>query len=141
MISVDQLIARLEKPRQSSEQQWIACCPSHVDTTPSLSIRVADDGRILLHCFAGCPVREVVEALGLELSDLFPDSPSRGRNIRRPRLDGWVVIQAMRMRLAAVAIIAADMEAGKPLTEEGQKLLAECVDDIQRVIREAQRIK
>jgi hypothetical protein len=31
-----------------------------------------DDGRVLLKCFAGCPVEQIVEALGLTLADLFP---------------------------------------------------------------------
>lgn len=29
-------------------------CPAHDDRTPSFSIDIMEDGRILLHCFAGC---------------------------------------------------------------------------------------
>jgi hypothetical protein len=41
----------------------LACCPSHDDHTPSLSIAYGDDGRPLLHCFAGCFFRDIRAAL------------------------------------------------------------------------------
>jgi protein tyrosine phosphatase len=49
----------------------MACCPAHNDKNPSLSIKETKDGDVLLHCFAGCGVDDVVAALGLEMSDLF----------------------------------------------------------------------
>ena len=47
------------------------CCPAHEDRAPSLSVRGGDDGRVLLHCHAGCPTASVIEALGLRWCDLF----------------------------------------------------------------------
>lgn len=40
-----------------------ARCPAHNDTTPSLSIRDGDGGRLLVHCHAGCTQEAVIEAL------------------------------------------------------------------------------
>lgn len=57
---------------QSSGGELIARCPAHDDHTPSLTIREASDGAVLLHCFAGCSVENIVATLGLTLSDLFP---------------------------------------------------------------------
>ena len=51
---------------------YLAHCPAHEDHAPSLSIGEGDDGRILLHCWAGCETRDIVAALGLRWSDLFP---------------------------------------------------------------------
>lgn len=45
---------------------WVARCPVHPDNKPSLAIRIADDGKILAHCHAGCDQRMVAAALGLE---------------------------------------------------------------------------
>ena len=42
---------------------WIARCPGHDDRTPSLSISPGDDGKILLHCHAGCDQAQVIDAL------------------------------------------------------------------------------
>ena len=52
---------------------WGAKCPAHEDRNPSLSIRVVN-GRILVHCHAGCPFKAVIEAAGLKSGDLCPDS-------------------------------------------------------------------
>ena len=51
-----------------------ALCPAHHDRNPSLSIKVADDGRILLHCWAGCRNEDIVAALGIRFADLFPET-------------------------------------------------------------------
>jgi hypothetical protein len=51
---------------------YVALCPAHADRRPSLSINRGEDGRILLHCWAGCPTSAVLAAAGLSWSDLFP---------------------------------------------------------------------
>lgn len=38
-------------------------CPAHEDRHASLSWKLADDGRALLHCFAGCEFREILAAI------------------------------------------------------------------------------
>lgn len=57
---------------------YLARCPAHTDHEPSLSVSAGRDGRILLHCWAGCRTEAVLEALGLAWPDLFPDD-SAGR--------------------------------------------------------------
>jgi hypothetical protein len=41
-------------------------CPAHDDNRASLSVATGDEGRILLHCFAGCTYDAIVAAAGLE---------------------------------------------------------------------------
>ena len=61
-------------------ERFMARCVAHDDRTPSLSVSLGDDGQVLLHCFAGCPAFEIVEALGLGWRDLYPgDSADNGR--------------------------------------------------------------
>ena len=36
---------------------WMARCPAHDDREPSLSIRDAGDGKVLVRCHAGCDQR------------------------------------------------------------------------------------
>ena len=69
---VETLLRRLEGVRPLGGKRWKACCPAHEDSDPSLAIREADDGRILVHCFAGCSPGDVMAALGLSLADLYP---------------------------------------------------------------------
>jgi len=57
--------------------QWMARCPAHEDDHASLSVAEGEDGKVLLRCHACCGTEAIVSALGLTLSDLFP-------NERRP---------------------------------------------------------
>ena len=50
---------------------WIANCSAHEDRSPSLSITEGEDGRLLLHCHAGCKVHDILAAVGLQMGDLF----------------------------------------------------------------------
>jgi len=64
---------------------WQACCPSHSDHTPSLSIAIGDDGKCLMHCHAGCDTHKILSALDLSWQDLFPGDGRRHRqNGRSP---------------------------------------------------------
>ena len=49
-------------------------CPSHTDRNPSLSLGEGRDGRILMHCFAGCPNDSILKAIGLNYQHLFKSS-------------------------------------------------------------------
>jgi putative DNA primase/helicase len=48
---------------RKSGASWLACCPAHDDRNPSLSLRDADDGKVLVHCHAGCEQSAVIAAL------------------------------------------------------------------------------
>jgi len=57
------LLSRLEGVRPAGADQWYACCPAHDDRVPSLNIQDAGD-RVLIHCFAACDPKAVLEAVG-----------------------------------------------------------------------------
>ncbi len=42
---------------------WMAPCPAHDDHDPSLSIRDSNDGKVLVHCHAGCEQARVIGEL------------------------------------------------------------------------------
>ncbi len=77
MSAIDRVVERLEGVK-AHNGNFTARCPAHEDTEPSLSIGEGDDGRVLLKCFAGCTAEDIVAALGLEMSDLFPDGGEGG---------------------------------------------------------------
>ncbi|MGX8705172.1 MAG: hypothetical protein ACSW8J_01205, partial [bacterium] len=56
----------------SSSGEYLCKCPAHDDRTASLCIGTGADGRILVKCQAGCDTRDVVKAMGLKMSDLYP---------------------------------------------------------------------
>ena len=65
------ILTRLEGVRKQGKG-FTAKCPAHHDKTASLAITEATDGRVLMHCFAGCPAAAVLGAVGLKLADCYP---------------------------------------------------------------------
>ena len=78
-MTVDGFLSSLDRVRPTSKG-FLARCPAHPDRSPSLSI-TEGDGRVLVHCFAGCPVEEIVGALGLRVGDLFHETVTDPRTI------------------------------------------------------------
>ncbi len=60
-------------PHKTSDG-YSACCPAHDDQKPSLSLSEGQDGKILLHCFAGCTTEAICTSLNIQQSHLF-DKP------------------------------------------------------------------
>lgn len=55
---------------------WRSRCPEHRSSTPGstpLSVRAFPDGHTWVMCFGGCPTRDIVPHLGMEVRDLFLD--------------------------------------------------------------------
>ena len=120
-MTTDTLLSRLSSVRQTGPGKWQARCPAHDDRSPSLSIREADDGKILLHCWSGCDPEAILTAIGLTWRDLYPDrwreaearTLAHGHRRRRKMLSE--ISQADYAR-HVVAIAQADVEAGKVLS-------------------------
>ncbi len=65
------VLSRLASVRKCGDG-YEARCPAHDDQHASLSLALGADGRLLLHCHAGCSPGAVCKAMGLRLGDLFP---------------------------------------------------------------------
>jgi len=74
MIDIDDFVSRLHKVKRTGNGRYIACCPAHDDKSPSLAVSIADNGTLLIKCFGGCGAIDVISAMGLEWSDILPDS-------------------------------------------------------------------
>ncbi|GAG07980.1 unnamed protein product, partial [marine sediment metagenome] len=71
-MTTDAILDRLDGVRRNG-RGWEARCPAHKDQHASLSVSIGDDGRTLLHCHAGCHTDDIVDRLGLQMRDLFPE--------------------------------------------------------------------
>lgn len=129
-MSADNLLSRLDKVKRIAPGKWISRCPAHDDRGPSLSIKELDDGRVLVHCFSGCSVGEVVAAVALELSDLFPPRlapPGTGKPHRERRpFTADDALLALEIEGRLIHLAASEIAAGKPLsaTDRARLLLA-----------------
>ena len=57
-------------------------CPCHEDRFPSLSISQGHEGRIVMHCQAGCKTADILSSTGLSMKDLFPTTNDRPDNFK-----------------------------------------------------------
>lgn len=62
-------------------------CPAHEDTKPSLSVNESE-GRVLIHCKAGCSPEDVCASLGMPVSALFDKPVANAR--QRENSDTWM---------------------------------------------------
>lgn len=132
MTPIELALSRLEKVRQRQPGQWSTRCPAHADKGPSLSLRESPDGSVLLHCFAGCSAAEVVSAMGLELSDLFPPRetpPGAPKRIAR-LLTAGQALELLASETLFVAVAIGNYFHGVTLTQK----------DIDRLMTAAGRI-
>lgn len=113
-MSLEAMLSRLDKVK-GRNGSYVACCPAHADKSPSLAIR-EDGGKIVLHCFAGCPVENIVGALGMDMTDLFPpDNRDYAKPQQKVKLFASDALRAVQLEAQIVAVAAFDMAKGKTL--------------------------
>jgi hypothetical protein len=142
MTPVELLLSRLQKVK-GRNGSWTACCPAHNDKGPSLAVREADDGRVLLHCFAGCETLTVVQALGMDMTDLFPpddkrrDYPVEGKQRMKPAFYASDLMRILAFEALVVSICASDMRRGKTLSDDDNERLKVAQQRIEEVMHYA----
>lgn len=119
-MSADAITSRVDNCRPSGKQRWMARCPAHEDKSASLSIRELDDGRILIHCFAGCSAGAIMQSVGLEMADLMPESIGNKAGVRRP-FDAFSALKAVRFEVFLMRQIAKTMRDGKTISDEDRQ--------------------
>jgi hypothetical protein len=79
MTPIDLVLSMLSGIRVAGSNQWSARCPAHDDHDPSLSVGLGADGQALLNCHAGCTLKMICVAIGIEERDLFVPPNERGQ--------------------------------------------------------------
>ena len=133
MMDASQFITHLEGVKQTGKDQWIARCPAHEDKSPSLAIKEVDD-RLLIHDFAGCSTYEIVSALELELSDLFPEKITTGNKpVSRP-FPAADVLRCLASETIFLMTCANDLTKGEKLNSEDQNRLLQSASRFQSAL-------
>lgn len=83
-VSIDILLTRLQGVKEIGPGKWMALCPCHPDTNPSLSIKETQEGKILLFCF-GCGAKssDIFKALGLPWQSLPRRKSKKSKNEKK----------------------------------------------------------
>lgn len=123
-MKLDAILSRLDKVK-GRNGSYTACCPAHADRSPSLAVRETEDGRILLHCFGGCDVDQVLGAIGMDMTDLFPDRVDHSTYAKpeRTRFYAADLLRVIAFESSVVMVAAYDLSKGKKLSEPDMQRL------------------
>ena len=130
-MSIDNLLQHLNKVQRTGKGKWRACCPAHPDKSPSLALLELDDGRVLIHCFAGCGAAEILESIGLNFSALFP--PAINSNFLPKLSNRWNardVLNGLAFEVLIAWNISKNIASGATPTNEEVNRLLLCVSRI-----------
>jgi len=75
----ERVLARLSNVKRLPAGGAMATCPGHDDSTASLKVDEAPDGKVLMRDHGGCETEKVVTKIGLTMADLFPHKNGNGR--------------------------------------------------------------
>jgi hypothetical protein len=130
-MSATKLLDRLDRVKHTAPGRWLARCPAHDDGSPSLSIR-ENDGKLLIYCFAGCGAADVMEAVGLSMSDLFEASLGHHFAPSKSMIPARDLLNVISEEISVVAIVAADLLAKRLIDEDDWRRLAHAAARIGR---------
>ena len=123
-MSVAALISHLDGVKEIRHGQYIARCPAHEDGSPSLAIKDGDEGRVILHCFAGCETEDVLNAIGLTFADVMPERIGTEHSYKplKPRFDARQVLECISQEVMVVCILA-EQFAETACAKDSERLL------------------
>lgn len=121
-MKTQEFLDKLEKVKKTGSDSWVACCPYHEDRNPSLTVREVEE-RVLVHCFAGCSVEQILSAVGMDFDALFPETIKHHvKPLRRP-FPAADVLEMVVRETEFVAVCAGNIRQGVSLNEEDYKRL------------------
>lgn len=129
---INLVLSRLQGVKQTGEGKWKSICPAHSDKNPSLSIAEAND-TVLLKCWAGCGAVDVLDAIGLQFSDLYPkksDLYSAGKPEKKAPFSCCDALRGLNGESYLVLVLAHDVARGVSLSVEALERLELSIDRI-----------
>lgn len=82
-----------------------------------MTVRELDDGRVLVHCFAGCPVENILSSVGLTFDALFPEKLVENAKPLRKPFPAADVLEALSTEALIVAVASSNIRQGIALSD------------------------
>lgn len=136
---VELVLARLDNPKLNGRDRWRSACPACGGNKSALSVGIGSDDAVLLKCWKGCGVSEVVASLGLELHDLFPPKLADHRATplrRRGMLTAGQCLDVISFECLLTWTAAINLANGHTLTPDDLARLSIAAERIQSLASE-----
>lgn len=117
-MSPEQIFLPRVEHRFTGKDHGVFKSPTRDDRNWSCTFRIMPDGRLLIYDHGGDSAIEILAAIGLKISDLYPQ-PVTGR--ARPESHPFPAadcLRAIAFEATVVGVIAAAMLAGEPFDRE-----------------------
>ena len=124
-------LERLNRVSRTGDGTYRCECPTHGGH--SLSVKLLDDGRILLKCWAGCETESVLAALGMTFADLFEKSLGEFSPVRRNPWSTRDVHELIIRESLTVSVIASDLLDRRTIVENDWQRLAQAVNRLAQI--------
>ena len=107
-MNIEALLSHFDGVKETGHGRFVARCSAHNDHSPSLAISEGDDGRLLLHCWAGCETEDILAARGLTFADVMPERIGTEHSYKpvRQRFDARQVLAGVSHEIMVVCLIA-----------------------------------
>jgi len=93
-----------------------------VKIADSLGVKELSDGRILINCFAGCGITNILGNVGLSLDDIVPKRLGDFKPVRKA-FNPYSVLKTVSHETLLVALASIELSKGKTLPLEDHKRL------------------
>jgi hypothetical protein len=138
-MDIEIFLSNFDKVKPTGQRKWLACCSAHPDRSPSLAIKQTDDGKLLLYCFSGCPVSDIVAAVGLTLSDLMPENPSYQKGTKPPRFNKYELFDRLVHESIILSLAIRQLLKFQDLSAEDLSRVVLAENTINAIVREIGR--
>lgn len=130
MSAAETFLSKLSKVRERTPNEWTACCPAHEDKHPSLGVRVErepEGEKILVNCLAGCSFFDIVESVGMTVSEFFPErrKPDTLHKRMQPKFSAQTLLGLLNRDLIRVGLLAAQKTRTGTLTADELQALSD----------------
>jgi len=113
-----QILSHFNKvSRTSKNNQYQCLCPAHNDRTASLSIKFNDDGRVLMNCFAGCDIENIIGSVGLSFNDIIPNRIDDLKPVGKI-FNPYAVLKSLRDEIMIVLMMAISIRKKEQISNE-----------------------
>jgi hypothetical protein len=85
----------------------------------------------MMNCFAGCSVKSILDAVGLDWKDILP-SNEHDKNIKTTGFNPYSVLKMIRDEVLIIGLASVDIRAGKALKQEEHDRLFKAIGNVRR---------
>lgn len=83
----------------------------------------------MMNCFAGCSVKSILDAVGLDWKDILP-SNENDEKIKATGFNPYSVLKMIRDEVLIIGLASVDIRNGKPLKKEEHDRLLKAVGNV-----------